>query len=144
MTTTSSTPAKASKKQHHCKRHNVSYGALEQCGKCVDDSGPLPTEVRVPLQDPPSGCVNSEEREAWFTKVANDALADVVRLQEALTPVQATDGTVVEEDWHAEIAIKGHRETAIKAMRAAGELGKQRETDHVVEVRKNEQAGGSH
>lgn len=135
------TAAKSSGKKHHCKRHDVSYGALEQCPKCVDDAAPLPSEVKVPLAPPPDGCVNSEGREAWFTRVANDALADVARLQETLGAATNEDGESA-GDWHTENAIKGHRETAIKAMRAAGELGNARETDHLVAVRKNEQAGG--
>jgi len=133
--------SKSTGKKHHCKRHDVSYGALEQCPGCVEDAAPLPSEVKVPLAPPPAGCVNSEGREAWFTKVANDALADVLRLQATLGMGSDDDEGGSGGDWHTENAIKGHRETAIKAMRAAGELGATRETDHLVATRKSEQAG---
>lgn len=122
----------ARKKKEHCPRHDVWYGALEQCGACVGDPGPLPGEAPTTLPDPPTGCITSHDREAWFTKVATDALTDAKRVADAN----------VDGDWHAEIAIKQHRDTGIKAMRAAGEIGAQRETDHLVKERQRGQVGG--
>lgn len=127
--------------KNFCKRHQIAYGALEQCGNCEADPGPLPSEVAPEPPLPPKGCIDSHTREAWFTRVANDALADVLRLQ-ATGPSLDAEG---ETDWHTDVAIKQHRDTAIKAMRAAGELGVAREIDAITEARRREQdEGGSH
>ena len=118
--------------KHRCKRHNVSYGALEQCPQCTaGDPATPPLEDVAPLPVAPDGCLSSIGREAWYTALANAAIADADRL--------AAAGDDPESGWHADVAIKGHRDTAIKAMRAAGELGTARETDALVERRKREQ-----
>lgn len=116
---------------HYCPKHNVEYGALEQCGGCVGDPAAVVTEEKLELPDPPKGCISSDQREAWFTKLADAALADAARVKKRKA-----------KDWHDEIAIKGHRETAIKAMRAAGELGGRREDFEIVEARKKQNQTG--
>ena len=108
------------------------YGALQQCPGCAaGDAATPPLEEAVELPAAPDGCLSSVGREAWYTALATAAIADADRL--------AAAGDDPESGWHADVAIKGHRDTAIKAMRAAGELGVARETDALVERRKRDQ-----
>ncbi len=136
---TAQTESPRGSKKNYCPRHKVSYGALEQCGRCEGDPGPAPLEVAVKLPKPPRGCMSSEARERWYTALAESSLRSAAKLT-------ASKGTkkAPEVDFHGEAAIRGHRETAIKAMRAASELGNQRETDAIVEARKREGARGGH
>ena len=124
-------------KKHHCKRHDVRYGALEQCPRCAGgDPAPAPQDVPDDPAPAPEGCKTSAEREAWYTTLAEAALSDAAAL------IEQRGAGDPESAWHVEVAIKSHRETAIKAMRAAGELGAEREADWLVAQRKREQASG--
>ncbi len=123
-------PAQPSRKKHLCKRHNVSYGALEQCGSCLTDAGPAPADVPIELPLPPKGCLSSVDRERWYTALADASIADAMRV------LSSGD----EADFHTEANITAHRNVAIKAQRAAGELGNRREDQALVESRKRENA----
>jgi hypothetical protein len=125
-------PKKARPGHHRCPRHGDEYKALEQCPKCKADPGPAPSEAKLKLPEPPPGCRSAADREAWFVKLADETLADVARMS-------ALDS----EDWHVEVAIKSHRDTAIKAMRAAQELGAKREEAELVEARRVANIDGS-
>jgi hypothetical protein len=118
----------ASKPKNWCDRHEVGYGALDQCPGCENDPGPTPDEVGFEPAPPPTGCITSADREAWYTKLANDAIASADALGSG------------EDDWHIDVAVKAHRDTAIKAMRAAGELGRAREDADLVEARRRANA----
>lgn len=104
---------------HLCPKHGVEYGALEQCGPCqAGDPATVARESKRTAPKPPAGCRSVEQHERWFTTLADKALADVTRL-----------GRSKKKDWHTEVAIKGHRDTAIKAARAAAELATAREEE---------------
>jgi hypothetical protein len=132
---------------HLCPRHKIEYGALEQCAKCKHDPGPRPAERPLKLPAPPKDCLTAAQREAWFIKLANKALDDVDRLLKTLglepkrkaskkePPAEPSEADL-DGDWHVEVAIKAHRDTAIKAMRAAQELGAAREEAELVEARR--------
>lgn len=124
-TTASSEPRKPRPGYHLCPKHDVEYGALEQCGVCASGDRAEPTATkRAAAPKPPAGCRSIEQHERWLTKLADDALRDVQRLRK-------TKG----KDWHTEVAIKGHRDTAIKAARAATELAAIREDAHLLDDR---------
>ena len=126
MSTSASTePRKPRPGFHLCPKHGVEYGALEQCGVCAggDPAEPV-TTAKAAAPKPPRGCRSIEQHEQWLTKLADDALRDVARLRKAKT-----------KDWHTEVAIKGHRDTAIKAARAATELAAVREDTQLLEDR---------
>ena len=125
----------AKRLKHTCPRHGIKYGALEQCSSCTaGDAGPAPGEEPQESAPPPDGCMSSAQREAWYTALAEKCLANADELE------SAGGGDDPDGAWHKEVAIKSHRETAIKAMRAAGELGVERESDWLVAKRKREQA----
>jgi hypothetical protein len=137
-------PRERAKPGHHrCPRHQIEYEALKQCPICFPtepgvkpDPGPPPAEKKLKLPKPPKGCVSAAEREAWFVKLANETLKDVARLAKGLTTAGGKSSDEDDSTWHTENAIKAHRDTAIKAMRAAHELGAAREEAELVEERR--------
>jgi hypothetical protein len=135
-------PRERAKPGHHrCPRHGIEYKALEQCPKCETDPGPSPSEKPIKLPKPPKGCYTAAQREAWFIDLANKTLKDVDRLAKTLKPDAKREADAGEDgNWHTENAIKAHRDTAIKAMRAAQELGAAREEAELVEARRRANA----
>lgn len=102
---------------HHCARHRVTYGALEQCGPCETDPAPSPADRAGRAVAPPAGCLTTAERERELVAIAKQARGEVSRLKRQK-----------KKDFHTEIAIKGYLDTAVKAIRAAHDVGMERES----------------
>jgi hypothetical protein len=109
-----------------CKRHDVLFDpSLGSCAACDRDPGPEPADdIEAELPTPPDKCFSSEAIERWFTTLA-------VAARESARRVAKRE----KRDFHDESAIAKHRETAIKAMRAAGELALRREDEALVRAR---------
>lgn len=71
----------STKGKHHCERHGVWYGALEQCGQCDADPGPAPDdEIASAPVDFPSGISTPDDQlRGW-----EDDLSDLVSLRQSI------------------------------------------------------------
>lgn len=98
--------------------------------------------AKAKLPTPPKGCLSSVQVERWFIATARAAEASAKLVIDRMTATfdavtekssNKTKGpTAPAHDFHDEIAIAKHRDTAIKAMRAATELALRREDDELV------------
>lgn len=96
--------------------------------------------------------MSSVQLERWFVALAKQSAAAADGLDAAyplpdpetgksaaIVVVDVTAGVTVNlRDFHTEGAIVKHREIAIRAMRAATELAREREDQHLVEERDRE------
>jgi hypothetical protein len=114
-----------------CHRHAVTWKPNKpSCAACRTDPGPAVEAIEaVALPDPPVGCLSSEQRERWFTELAEVALGDANRLSDLATAKPQ------DVDFHVESNITKHREVAIKAARAATDLALRREDEHITAAR---------
>ncbi len=109
------------------------------CPSCSADPGaPIEDEIDAPLPKPPKGCKSSVELERWFTELAIAAAKSATAL--ARIPRRKRD--------FDETGMAKHRDVAIKAMRAAGELALRRDDKALVDARekriRDRQRGVSH
>lgn len=93
--------------------------------QCDTEPGPpVDDEIDAPPLAPPRGCKGQDELERWFVAVALAA-------ERSASRVARLKG----KDFHDESSIAKHRDNAIKAMRAAGELALRREDTALVNAR---------
>jgi hypothetical protein len=110
---------------YRCVRHGVRFVPPKTCAKCDADPGPdLADEIDEHLAAAPTGCMDSLALERWFVAVAKSGIVAANRVSK-----------LKHKDFHDEGSIAKHRETAIKAMRAAAELTGRREDADLVRAR---------
>lgn len=123
---------------NYCTRHHVHYGALEQCGECVSDPGPMPTgSIDEPLPIPPEGCMSSEDVERAFVRDAKAVRAMITDLRRSR----------LGEDWHVANTIAKLYDVRTKLLRAAADCARVREDEEIVkrrELRLRELRGAPH
>lgn len=123
-----------------CTRHSVDFVLPNTCPGCGADPGaPIEDEIDAPLPKPPKGCKSLVQLEHWFTELAIAAAKSAASL--ARIPRR-------KRDFHDESGMAKHRDVAIKAMRAAGELALRRDDKALVDARekriRDRQRGVSH
>jgi hypothetical protein len=105
-----------------CHHGTLFDPSMEQCDKCVAEPAVDQDDIDEPLPVPPPGCMNSNEVEAWFIAIARAARRSARSV--AGKGVRSNEGEIAK-----------HRDTAIKAMRAASEFTLRRENEHLVRAR---------
>lgn len=107
---------------YRCSRHDVAFGRLTVCDKCLTDPPRLDLdEDDEELPPPPPGCLSTEQLESRLIGMAEFTEAEA---RSALAEVDA--------GWHRFGAGTKLIDSAIKAYRAAGAYAVSRESEIVV------------
>lgn len=136
---------------YRCRKHEQAFTLPATCTACEADPALPSTQEPAPaLPKAPKGCKSSVTLERRFVAIAEASRKDVDRLGKQareLANQVLFDGSAVAGkpkakpkkqatfDFHLERNMAAHRETEIKALRAATELALQREDAELVRLR---------